>query len=124
MDELGDQMVDIIVRVCEQVLREQLDDRRVVVERVKECLGRFSDISDITLVVSAVDMNEILQRRTELEDEVPPRTELLITTDEALDAGEFRIRGDEGVFEGTVADITSALRRHFEKALMGAADES
>jgi len=124
VESLGDRMIDIIVQVCEEVLGREMADADVVAELVKKCLGRFSDISDITLILSPSDVSEILDRRPDLEHEIPPRTELLITTDAALAPGEFRIRGDEGVFEGTVSDIAASLRRHLERTLMGEADDA
>ncbi len=113
--EMEEELTEMVLQITEKILRQQLQDPETALFLVRDCLGRFSDLSDITLMVSAGDMAGILEQREELEREIPPRTELLILTDESLKDGEFRLRGDEGVFEGTVTDLVSSLRRSFSE---------
>ncbi len=117
--EVEEGLTEMVLQITEKILRTELGDPETALALVRECLSRFSDLSDITLEVSPADMGTVLQRREELEREIPPRTELLLLTDESLREGEFRARGDEGVFEGTVADLIASLRRRFGEELAG-----
>lgn len=109
---LGSELAAVVVEAVEKVLRREFTNGDAALHLIKEGLRRFSDVSDITLVVSPGDMGETLERRSELEDVIPPRTELILLTDAGLGRGEFRLRGQEGVFEGTVSDLIASLRRH------------
>ncbi len=113
--EMEEELTEMVLQITEKILRQELQDPGTALGLVRDCLARFSDLSDITLMVSAGDMPGILEQREKLEREIPPRTELLILTDESLRDGEFRLRGDEGVFEGTVTDLIRSLRRSFSE---------
>ncbi len=123
-EQLASELVVVVLEAVEKVLRRQFSDSEAALHLIKEGLRRFSDVSDITLVVSPEDMGETLQRRSELEDVIPPRTELILLTDEVLGPGEFRLRGQEGVFEGTVSDLIASLKRRMREGRVGDEDRA
>jgi len=122
--DIEKRIIDIVIKACGKVLNDQMQNTDTSAQLIKNCLVRYSDLSDITLMVSGQNVGDILERRSELEAEIPAQTDLLIMIDPEIEPGEFRLKADEGVFEGTVSDLTASLRRHMEAALVGEDDDS
>ncbi len=114
------EIADLVGEIVGRVLRDELATRKeVVLQLVSESLRQFTEVSDVTLAVSREQLPEVLEFRDLFEEQLPPRTHLLMTSRPELSRGEFHIRGDEGIIVGSVDDIVAALRRRIEDGERG-----
>ncbi len=113
--ELAGNITELVAETVGKVLeKEMASDRDTVLRLVENNLRRFTEVADITLAVSPGDLPHILENRERLAEQMPPRTELLLTSDPDLESGEFRLLGDEGIVVGTVDELVRSLRRRIE----------